>query len=188
MEVSQQSKRLSPKGSFKLSLPTGLFCGQCKTTAASPPDSPTAVGASARSLSSSASSSGMSRGRDRMAELHEVFRHFDRDMDGRVSGRELGKFFASLGDGGGSLVVRLGLDGCDLADLMLGFGDFVRIMESKEERENLRRTFEAFEAVKGSGRITPRGLQPARRRAVRGRVRGHDTRLRRRRRQRARLP
>jgi calcium-binding protein CML len=165
MEVSQPSKRLSPKGSFKLSLPTGLFCGQCKATA-SPPDSPTATGAKARSLSlssTSASSSAPSRGLDRMAELREIFRHFDRDMDGRVSGRELGEFFASMGDAGGSLVLGLGLDGGDLADLMLGFDDFVRIMESKggedEEREDLRRAFEAFEAVKGSGRITPRGLQ-----------------------------
>lgn len=165
MEVSQPSKRLSPKGSFKLSLPTGLFCGQCKATA-SPPDSPTATGAKARSLSlssTSASSSAPSRGLDRMAELREIFRHFDRDMDGRVSGRELGEFFASMGDAGGSLVLGLGLDGGDLADLMLGFDDFVRIMESKggedEEREDLSRAFEAFEAVKGSGRITPRGLQ-----------------------------
>jgi calcium-binding protein CML len=165
MEVSQPSKRLSPKGSFKLSLPTGLFCGQCKATA-SPPDSPTATGAKARSLSlssTSASSSVPSRGLDRMAELREIFRHFDRDMDGRVSGRELGEFFASMGDAGGSLVLGLGLDGGDLADLMLGFDDFVRIMESKggedEEREDLRLAFEAFEAVKGSGRITPRGLQ-----------------------------
>jgi calcium-binding protein CML len=163
MEVSQPSKRMSPKGSFKLSLPTALFCGQCKATAASPPDSPTATGASARSLysSASASSSGMSRWSDRMAELREIFRHFDSDMDGRVSGRELGEFFASMGDGGGSLV--LGLDGSDLVDLMLEFDDLVRIMESKggeeEEREDLRRAFEAFEAVKGSGRITPRGLQ-----------------------------
>lgn len=85
-------------------------------------------------------------------------------MDGRVSGRELGEFFASMGGGGQLVLAELGLqDGGDLADLMLGFDDFVRIMESKggeeEEREDLRRAFEAFEAVKGSGRITPRGLQ-----------------------------
>ncbi|GJM93032.1 hypothetical protein PR202_ga09549 [Eleusine coracana subsp. coracana] len=165
MEVSQSSKRLSPKGSFKLSLPSALFCGQCKATS-SPPDSPTHGGASARSLSSSSmtsasasSSSSSSRGRDRMAELREIFGHFDRDMDGRVSGRELGEFFASMG-GGAQLVVGLQQDG---GDLMLEFDDFVRVVESKggeeEEREDLRCAFEAFEAVKGSGRITPRGLQ-----------------------------
>lgn len=167
VEVSKPSKRLSPKrsGSFKLSLP-GLFCGQCKATSvSSPPDSPT--GAGARSLSSasasasaSASSSGTSRGRDRTAELREIFRHFDRDMDGRISGRELREFFASMGDGGLALG---GLEDGGGGDLMLGFDDFVRIVESKggeeEEREDLRRAFEAFEAVKGSGRITPRGLQ-----------------------------
>ncbi|PUZ54620.1 hypothetical protein GQ55_5G146400 [Panicum hallii var. hallii] len=171
IEVSRASKRLSPKrsGSFKLSLP-GLLCGQCKAAAvSSPPDSPTGGGGSgARSLSSSsasasASSSGTSRGRDRMAELREIFRHFDRDMDGRISGRELREFFASMGDGGlAALGQGLGLDGAG-GDLMLGFDDFVRIVESKgceeEEREDLRRAFEAFEAVKGSGRITPRGLQ-----------------------------
>lgn len=166
IEVSKPSKRPSPKrssSSFKMSLP-GLFCGQCKATAvSSPPDSPRGAGArslSPSSASASASSSGTSRGRDRTAELRAIFRHFDRDMDGRISGRELREFFASVGDGG--LALGLGLqDGG--GDLMLGFDDFVRIVESKggeeEEREDLRRAFEAFEAVKGSGRITPRGLQ-----------------------------
>lgn len=152
VEVSKPSRRLSPKGSFKLSLPSLLACGQCKATAVSPPESPTGVGA--RSFSSSASSSaGTSRGRerDRLAELREIFRHFDRDMDGRISGDELREFFASMGDNSGG------------GGLMLAFEDFVRIVERKggeeEEREDLRRAFGAFEAVKGSGRITPRGLQ-----------------------------
>lgn len=168
IDVSKPSKRLSPKGSFKLSLPGLLTCGQCKATAVSPPDSPTGAGArSSRSLTSSSatSSAGTSRGRerDRLAELREIFRHFDRDMDGRISGRELREFFASMGDGGAA--AALGLDAGDGAggDLMLGFEDFVQIVERKgaeeEERQDLRRAFEAFEAVKGSGRITPRGLQ-----------------------------
>lgn len=171
MEVSKPSKRLSPKrsSSFKLS----LFCGQCKATAvSSPPDSPTAAAAGARSLSSSsasasASSSGTSRGRDRTAELREIFRHFDRDMDGRISGAELREFFASMGDGGSLQALGLkdggGAGGAVDLTLTLGFDDFVCVVESKggeeEEREDLRRAFEAFEAVKGSGRITPRGLQ-----------------------------
>ncbi|EMS67487.1 hypothetical protein CFC21_036285 [Triticum aestivum] len=155
IEVSKppSSKRMSPKGSFKLSL---LACGHCKATTVSPPDSPT--GAGARSLSSSASSSA-GTSRDRQAELREIFRHFDRDMDGRISGRELREFFASMGDGGAEAALELDAAG----DLMLGFEDFVRIVERKggeeEEREDLRRAFQAFEAVKGSGRITPRGLQ-----------------------------
>ncbi|KAF0910538.1 hypothetical protein E2562_002981 [Oryza meyeriana var. granulata] len=160
VEVSKPSKRLSPKGSFKLSLPSLLACGQCRATAVSPPDSPTAVGA--RSFSSSA---GTSRGRerDRLAELREIFRHFDRDMDGRISGEELREFFASMGDAGAA-AAAMGLDDeNDGGGMMLAFEDFVRIVERKggegEEREDLRRAFGAFEAVKGSGRITPRGLQ-----------------------------
>lgn len=170
-EVSNppSSKRLSPKGSFKLSLPGLFVCGQCRFTTVSPPDSPTGAGArSARSLTSSSASSSMgaSRGRerDRQAELREIFRHFDRDMDGRISGLELREFFASMGDGGGAAALELdAASGGGGGDLMLGFEEFVRIVEQKggeeEEREDLRRAFEAFEAVKGSGRITPRGLQ-----------------------------
>ncbi|XP_015696966.2 probable calcium-binding protein CML41 [Oryza brachyantha] len=167
VEVSKPSRRLSPKGSFKVSLPSLLACGQCKATAVSPPDSPT--GAGARSFSSSASSSaGTSRGRgerDRLAELREIFRHFDRDMDGRISGEELREFFASMGDAGAAAAAAaaMGLDENGGGGLMLAFEDFVRIVERKggeeEEREDLRRAFGAFEAVKGSGRITPRGLQ-----------------------------
>ncbi|KAL5222400.1 hypothetical protein ABZP36_027113 [Zizania latifolia] len=172
MEVSKPSKRLSPKRSFKLSLPGLLACSQCKaTTAVSPPESPTGGGGgggrSSRSLTA-CSSAGTSRGRerDRLAELREIFRHFDRDMDGRISGWELREFFASMGDAGAAAAMELdaaggGGGGGDM--LMLEFEDFVRIVERKggeeEEREELRRAFEAFEAVKGSGRITPRGLQ-----------------------------
>uniref|UniRef100_A0ACD5VGN8 Uncharacterized protein n=1 Tax=Avena sativa TaxID=4498 RepID=A0ACD5VGN8_AVESA len=169
-EVSNppSSKRLSPKGSFKLSL---LVCGQCKATTVSPPDSPTGAGTrSTRSLSSSASSSAgtTSRGRerDRQAELREIFRHFDRDMDGRISGLELRELFASMGDGAAAAALELDAasgGGGGGGDIMLGFEEFVRIVERKggeeEEREDLRRAFQAFEAVKGSGRITPRGLQ-----------------------------
>ncbi|KAF7030884.1 hypothetical protein CFC21_042323 [Triticum aestivum] len=150
MEVAKpgSSKRLSPKGSFRLSL---LACGQCKATTVSPPGSPT--GAGARSLSSSASSSAgtsRSRGRerDRQAELREIFRHFDRDMDGRISGRELGEFFASMGDGGAKAAMELDAASSGGAEGRGGGG-----------ARGPARAFEAFEAVKGSGRITPRGLQ-----------------------------
>jgi calcium-binding protein CML len=103
------------------------------------------------------------RERDRQAELREIFRHFDRDMDGLISGLELRDFFASMGDGGAAAALELDAASGGGGDLTLGFEEFARIVERKggeeEEREDLRRAFQAFEAVKGSGRITPRGLQ-----------------------------
>jgi calcium-binding protein CML len=103
------------------------------------------------------------RERDRQAELREIFRHFDRDMDGLISGLELRDFFSSMGDSGVAAALELDAASGGGGDLTLGFEEFARIVERKggeeEEREDLRRAFQAFEAVKGSGRITPRGLQ-----------------------------
>ncbi|RWW24548.1 hypothetical protein GW17_00011155 [Ensete ventricosum] len=104
-------------------------------------------------------------GRDRMEVLWEVFRHFDQDRDGRISCNELRASFVSVGEempvaAAEAAIADLDSDG----DRLLDFEDFVRLMErgggkEEEEEEELRMAFEMFEAVKGSGRITPRGLQ-----------------------------
>ncbi|KAJ4760003.1 EF hand calcium-binding protein family [Rhynchospora pubera] len=127
------SKRLSRKRSFKL----GLIPMLCSNSDASTPSH----------------SSSSSTGRSRLAELQKVFRHLDQDRDGKISGHELSAFFSTMGDD------ELRSDEIDFDNIShLDFGDFMKLME-REEEEDLRRAFEMFEAVKGSGRITPKGLQ-----------------------------
>ncbi|XP_042374455.1 putative calcium-binding protein CML19 [Zingiber officinale] len=111
--------------------------------------------------SSWTSSSSGGRQRDRVQELLEVFQHFDRDGDGKISAAELLEFFVSIGEAMGEeeaagAVAELDMDG----DGKLDFGDFARMMvEGAEEEEEMRRAFGAFESVKGSGRIDVAGLQ-----------------------------
>ncbi|OAY85928.1 putative calcium-binding protein [Ananas comosus] len=141
---SSSSKRLSGKCSFKLGLP--LLCGP--SPASSPTPSPR-----------------RSPAPDRLDDLRRVFRHIDRDMDGKISSSELRAFFSSVSDDAAAAddLPSVGDD--------LDFAGFVALMEThrgggggggggeEEEVEDLRRAFEMFEAVKGSGRITPRGVQ-----------------------------
>ncbi|XP_074556932.1 putative calcium-binding protein CML19 [Curcuma longa] len=112
--------------------------------------------------SSSTSSSGKGRRRDRVQELLEVFRHFDRDGDGKISAAELLEFFVSIGEAMGEdeaaeAVAELDVDG----DGKLDFGDFARMMVegAGTEEEEMRRVFGAFESAKGSGRIDAAGLR-----------------------------
>lgn len=107
----------------------------------------------------------ISSGRDRREVLMEVFRHFDQDRDGRISCSELRASFVSIGEEVPAAAVEAAIADLDSdGDRLLDFQDFVRLMEregekGEEEEEELRKAFEMFEAVKGSGRITPRGLQ-----------------------------
>lgn len=112
----------------------------------------------ARSLSKSSSR------RDRVRELLEVFRHFDRDGDGKISAAELLEFFVSIGEAMGeeeaaAAVAEMDGDG----DGRLDFGDFARMMMEgtgkEEEDEEMRMVFGAFESEKGSGRIDASGLR-----------------------------
>ncbi|XP_042419550.1 putative calcium-binding protein CML19 [Zingiber officinale] len=107
-----------------------------------------------------------SSSRDRTSELWEVFKHFDRDRDGRVSYAELRASFDLLGEempaaAAQAVIADLDSDG----DQLLDFEDFVRLVEGEGEKieikddEELKKVFEMFEVVKGSGRITPRGLK-----------------------------
>lgn len=122
------------------------------------------------SLSSPSSSSGSPRspfgpkGRTREEELRDVFRHFDMDDDGKISAVELRRYFGSIGEYISQEDAQEVIDELDSdKDGMLDFEDFVKLMDNKKEddHEELRKVFETFEHEKGSGRITPRGLQRA---------------------------
>ncbi|XP_065873227.1 probable calcium-binding protein CML41 [Euphorbia lathyris] len=103
----------------------------------------------------------------RESELKEVFRRFDGDGDEKISAIELRSFFGSIGEylsheDAESVIEELDSDG----DKLLDFSDFMKLMKrefraeyEKEEEEDLRRAFEMFEMEKGSGCITPKGLQ-----------------------------
>lgn len=93
-------------------------------------------------------------------DLREVFRHFDTDGDGKISAPEIRAYFGSIGDYMSSeeaqvVISDLDTDGDDLLD----FNDFVRMMNRESHDDDLRRAFEMFEIEKGSGYITPKGLQ-----------------------------
>lgn len=98
-------------------------------------------------------------------ELREVFRRFDENGDGKISAVELRSFFASIGEymsheEAQGVIDELDTDG----DGKVHFDDFVSLMrmdgrEGAGSDVDLRRAFEMFEYEKGSGCITPKGLQ-----------------------------
>ncbi|XAR64102.1 hypothetical protein NMG60_11024311 [Bertholletia excelsa] len=96
------------------------------------------------------------------SEFREVFKHLDRDSDGKISGDELRAYFEDAGEpisleGTRKAIAEFDVDG----DGTLGFGEFVHMMRRNDSGDDgdLRRAFEVFEVEKGSGRITPRGLK-----------------------------
>lgn len=136
------SKWFSNK-SFKL----GLTRRHRNSDSPSPPVSPPAI-----------------QGCGRAHELREAFRHLDRDGDGKISGEELRAFFVSLGEDMSLVEAEAAINGLDSdGDELLGFDDFLRLMECDRSGDHgfddLRMAFEMFEADKGSGIITPGGLQ-----------------------------
>ncbi|CAI0465523.1 unnamed protein product [Linum tenue] len=149
--VSSPTKRSSSGKGFKLSLPLlRSIHTNNKPNKPSPNPSPSASPAPPR----------------KEADLLRVFRHFDRDGDGRISAVELGMYFASTTGEAMSredaerVIGEFDGDG----DGTLGFGDFVRMVDGgggdgREFDGDLRRAFEMFEEDKGEGCITPRGLQ-----------------------------
>ncbi|KAJ4962596.1 hypothetical protein NE237_022535 [Protea cynaroides] len=102
--------------------------------------------------------------RSKKDQLLQVFRYFDGDGDGKISGYELRSYFASIGEyvsheQAQGVINDLDTDGDNLMD----FDDFVKLMErdqgSRDEEDDLKRAFEMFEVEKGCGCITPKGLQ-----------------------------
>lgn len=96
-------------------------------------------------------------------QLWQVFCYFDHNNDGKISVEELRAYFKSVGDSisedeAEKVVTAFDRDG----DNLLEFNDFVQLMrkDSKDNgREDIKKAFEMFEVEKGSGCITPRGLQ-----------------------------
>ncbi|KAL4369768.1 hypothetical protein GQ457_05G006700 [Hibiscus cannabinus] len=99
-------------------------------------------------------------------EMKEVFRYFDGDEDGKISALELRAYFGSIGEymsheDAQTVINELDSDG----DNMLDYQDFLKMMKVEnrnnddEDDDDLKKAFEMFEFEKGSGCITPKGLQ-----------------------------
>ncbi|KAE7999867.1 hypothetical protein FH972_004256 [Carpinus fangiana] len=97
---------------------------------------------------------------NREDELKEVFRYFDDDKDGKISALELRAYFGSIGEYMSHEEAQGVIDDLDSdGDKLLDFQDFLRLMKRDGDDEDLKKAFEMFEWEKGSGCITPRGLQ-----------------------------
>lgn len=106
--------------------------------------------------------------------LRGVFAHFDADGDGKISATELWEYFRSVGETLSLGEAQVVIDDHDAdRDGLIDFDDFLKLMkmeeggrsgggssgDNEEEDDDLRRAFEMFEHEKGSGCITPKGLQ-----------------------------
>ncbi|ESQ45456.1 hypothetical protein EUTSA_v10010726mg [Eutrema salsugineum] len=101
-------------------------------------------------------------------ELRRVFSHFDVDGDGKISAFELRDYFGSVGEYISHEAAQEAINEVDTdADGSLGFEDFLGLMTRRDLDGNgdgdgggeLKTAFEMFEVEKGSGCITPKGLQ-----------------------------
>ncbi|XP_008802268.1 probable calcium-binding protein CML41 [Phoenix dactylifera] len=94
--------------------------------------------------------------------FHDAFRHFDVDDDGKISSDELTAFLAWAGEDVNPDEAKRVIEDFDSdGDGLMDYYDFVRLMERDNDGgdEDLRKAFEMFELEKGSGCITPKGLQ-----------------------------
>ncbi|XP_027149668.1 probable calcium-binding protein CML41 [Coffea eugenioides] len=119
---------------------------------------------SSTTSSSSANSSPKTSTSTKENELRQVFSYFDDNKDGKISVEELRAYFSSVGDSmsrdeAQRVILEFDKDG----DNLLEFGDFVQLIETDnkgdEANDYVKKAFEMFEDDKGSGCITPKGLQ-----------------------------
>ncbi|KAE8701234.1 putative calcium-binding protein CML41 [Hibiscus syriacus] len=94
-------------------------------------------------------------------EMKEVFRYFDGDKDGKISALELRAYFGSIGEYMSHEDAQLVINELDSdGDSMLDYQDFLKLMKvDNSDNDDLKNAFEMFEFEKGSGCITPKGLQ-----------------------------
>ncbi|KAJ6740174.1 CALCIUM BINDING PROTEIN [Salix purpurea] len=84
------------------------------------------------------------------------------DGDGRISALELRAYFGSIGEYMSHEEASLAIHDLDAdQDNLLDFQDFSRFMkrEASDNDEDIKMAFGMFEMEKGSGCITPKGLQ-----------------------------
>ncbi|WCJ30985.1 calmodulin-like 41 [Euphorbia peplus] len=166
------AKQTSPKGSSKWftnkNVRLSFNCGKSISTLSSvTPPSPISTPRTSSSNNPDCPS--------KERELKAVFSRFDGDGDEKISAIELRSFLGSVGEylsheDAEAVIEELDSDG----DKLLDFNDFLKLMKRQyraqcddhkenkdddDEEEDLKRAFEMFEMEKGSGCITPKGLQ-----------------------------
>ncbi|KAE8703798.1 putative calcium-binding protein CML41 [Hibiscus syriacus] len=94
-------------------------------------------------------------------EMKEVFRYFDGDEDWKISVHELRAYFGSIGEYMSHEDAQLDIKEVDSdGDSMLDYQDFLNMMKVENGYDDdLKKAFEMLEFKKGSGCITPKGLQ-----------------------------
>ena len=95
--------------------------------------------------------------------------YFDENKDGKISVEELRAYFVSVGDSMSREEAERVINEFDKdGDNSLEFGEFVELIQveddgsssnSEDNTDYVKKAFEMFEVEKGSGCITPRGLQ-----------------------------